>query len=57
MVMGGDSCFEGRGFRIQAPYTGWTFICCEDYNVCLKRRKLTKNRAGIAILLKRPFLQ
>ena len=23
--MGGDSCSQGRGFRLPAPNTGWTF--------------------------------
>ena len=26
VVMGGDSCSEGRGFESQAPYTGWSFL-------------------------------
>ena len=34
--------FQSSWFRIQAPYTGWTFftfICCKNCNLCLKRRK------------------
>ena len=37
--------------RIQAPYTGLTFfpfICCQNCNVCLKRRKQRKKRPGMA---------
>ena len=43
LVMGGDSCSKGRGFESQhCTYTGWTyftFICCKNCNVCLKRQK------------------
>ena len=40
VVMGGDSCSEGRGFNPSAIY--WmviTFFVERDCNVCLKRRK------------------
>ena len=42
VVMGGDSCTEGRGFDSQHcildGHCG-TFICCKNCHVCLKRRK------------------
>ena len=42
VVMGGDSCSKGRGFESQRHILDghfFTFICCIDCNVCLKRRK------------------
>ena len=45
--------FERLWVRIMAPYTGWalrhcfTFICCKNCNVCLKRPKINENEAGV----------
>ena len=42
MVMGEDSCPEGHGFELQhCKLDGhfFTFICCKNCIVCLKRRK------------------
>ena len=44
VVMGGDSCFEGRGFKSQCRILDGhnifsTYICCKNYNMCLKRLK------------------
>ena len=42
VVMGGDSCSEGRGFESQHLILDghfFPFICCKNCNVCLKRRK------------------
>ena len=39
MVMGGDSCSEGRGFESQHWILDshfFTLICCKNGNVCLK---------------------
>ena len=38
--------------RIPTLYTGWTFICCKNCHVCLKRRKETKKSPGMANFLK-----
>ena len=42
VVMGGDSCSEGRGFEshhsmLDGPFV--TYICCKIVYVCLKRQK------------------
>ena len=45
VVMGGDSCSEGRGFESQHYILDGnflTFICCQTCNACLKRRKKQK---------------
>ena len=42
--------------RIPAPYTGWTFftyICCKNCNVCLKRLKINEKEAGIGPFFKK----
>ena len=49
--MGGDSCSEGREFKVQtpAPYTGWTFftlIRSKNCNICLKKTK-NKLKRGV----------
>ena len=34
--------YQRSRVRIPAPFTGWTFftfICCECFNLCLKRRR------------------
>ena len=41
VVMGGDSCSEGRGFESQHHKLDGhvlTYICCKNFNVYLKRR-------------------
>ena len=47
MVMGGNSCSEGRGFESSTVY--WMDIfhiyCCKIYNVCLKD-KINEKEAG-----------
>ena len=53
MVMGGDSCSKGRGFESQRHILDghfFTFICCIDCNVCLKRRNKQKRGRGWPIL-------
>ena len=42
VVMGGDSCPEGRRFESQHGILDGhfvTYICCGNCNVCLKRRQ------------------
>ena len=42
VVMGGDSCPEGRGFESLHHILNehfFTYICCKNCNVCLKRQK------------------
>ena len=41
--------FQRLWVRIPAPYTGWTFftfICCKNCIVCLKRQKFNEKEAG-----------
>ena len=56
MVMGDDSCSEGRGFKsrrhIVACRHFFTLICCKNCIVCLKRSKINKKRPGLAHLKK-----
>ena len=48
MVMGGDSCFKGRGFESKHCILDrhfFTYICCKNCNeVCLKRLKINDKR-------------
>ena len=47
--------FQRSWVRIPAPYTGWTFftyICCKNCNVCLKRPKNKQKEAGVGPFLK-----
>ena len=42
VVMGGDLCSKGREFESQHGILDgnfFTFICCNNGNVCLKRQK------------------
>ena len=42
LVMGGDSCSKGCGFKSQHHILDghfFTFICCKNCNFCLKRQK------------------
>ena len=52
VVKGEDSCSEGCGFESQQRMDIFTFICCTNCNVCLKRPKINKKRPRIAILKK-----
>ena len=57
MVMGGDSCSEGRGFKTQHCLPDGHFshiICCKNCNVCLERQKLMKKWPGM-VHLKNPY--
>ena len=58
VVMGGDSCSEGRGFesrcRILDGHNIFShIICCKNCNVCLKRQNKRKRGRGWPIFLKR----
>ena len=49
MVMGRYSRSEGRGFESQRRILDghfFTFICCKNCNVCLKRPKINEKEAG-----------
>ena len=55
VVMGGNSSPEIHGFESQhcilvAHF--FTYICCKNCNICLKRRKWIKKRPGLAHFLK-----
>ena len=55
VVMGGDSCSEGRGFKSQHRILDghfFTFICCKNCNVCLKKTKINEKRPGMGHLKK-----
>ena len=47
MVMGDDSCLKGRGFESRRRILDghfFTFICCKNCNVCLKKTKNKQKR-------------
>ena len=55
VVIGGDSCSKGRGFKSQHCILHGHFSYC---NVCLKRRKFTEKEAGNGpYFLKKAFPQ
>ena len=48
MVMGDDSCSKGSGFESRRRILDghfFTFVCCEDCNVCLKKTE-NKRKGG-----------
>ena len=50
MVMGRDSHSEGHGFESRHHILDghfFTYICCKNCNVCLKRPKLNEKEAGV----------
>ena len=55
VAMGGDSRSEGRGFESRHCILDghfFTYICCKNCNVCLKRPKINEKRPGLAHFLK-----
>ena len=47
VVMGGDSCLKGRGYKSRMPYTGWTFftlICCTNCIVFFEKTENEQQR-------------
>ena len=55
MIMGRDSRSEGRGFEsghclLDGHF--FTFICCKNCNVCLKKTKINEKVAGDGPFLK-----
>ena len=55
MVMGRDSRSKGRGFESQHRILDghfFTYICCENCSVCLKRPKNKQKEAGVGPFLK-----
>ena len=55
MVMGGDSHSEGRGYKSQHCILDghfFTYICCKNCNVCLKRLKINKKEAVVGPFFK-----
>ena len=57
MVMGRDSCSKGRGFESRHSILDghfFTYICCKNCNVCLKRPKNKQKRCrGWPIFIKK----
>ena len=50
MVMGGDLCSKGHEFESQYRILDghfFTFICCKNCNVCLKKTKINLKKAGV----------
>ena len=50
VVMGRDSHSKGRGFESQHRILDghfFTYICCKNCNVCLKRPKINEKEAGV----------
>ena len=59
MIMGRDSCSEGRGFESRHRILDghfFTYNCCKNCNVCLKRPKINEREAGVGPFLKRLYL-
>ena len=49
VVLGDDSCSKGRGFESRHHILDghvFTFICCKNCIVCLKRPKINEKEAG-----------
>ena len=59
MVMGRESRSKGRGFNSRHRILVglfFTYICCKNCNVCLKRPKINEKEAGVGpIFLKKKF--
>ena len=59
MVMGDDSCSKGCGFESRRHILDghfFTFICCKNCNVCLKKTEnKTKKRPELAQFFKKTF--
>ena len=50
MVMGRDTRSKGCGFKSQHHILDghfFTYICCKNCNVCLKRPKINEKEAGV----------
>ena len=51
VVMGDDSCSNGRGFKSRHHILDgyfFTLICCKYFIVCLNRPKINEKRPGLA---------
>ena len=58
MVMGGDSCSEGRGFESEHRILDEHFLhifVVKICNVCLKRPKINEKEAGVGPFFKKEF--
>ena len=56
VVMGRDSHSEGCGFKSRHRILDghfFTYICCKNCNVCLKRPKINEKEADLAHFLKK----
>ena len=59
MVMGRDSCSKVRGFESRDRILDghfFTYICCKNCNVCLKRPKINEKEAGVGPFKKIDYL-
>ena len=60
VVMGRDSCSEGHGFKsLHRILDGhfFTYYCCKNCNVCLKRPKINEKEAGVGPFFKILFFR
>ena len=58
VVMGRDSRSKGSGFESQYRILDghfFTYICCKNCNICLKRTKINEKEAGVGTYLKKTF--
>ena len=58
--MGGDSCSKGRGFESHYCIMDghfFTFICCKNCSICLKKKKTIEKDAEDGPFLKNPSLR
>ena len=56
MVKGRETRSKGRGFKSQHHLLNghfFTYICCKNCNVCLKRSKINEKEAGVGPFLKK----
>ena len=58
VVKGGDLLSEGSEFESRCRILDgdfFTFICCKNCNVCLKRTKINEKEAGVGHFFKNTF--
>ena len=60
MAMGDESCPRGHGFKFRRHIQDgldifFTFICCKNCIVCLKRPKIYEKEAGLGSFFKEKF--
>ena len=59
VVMGSDSHSKGHGFKSQHHILDghfFTYYCCKNCDVCLKRPKINEKEAGVGPFLKKNLM-